>query len=601
MQLVINSDQAEANGNFGAHDATLAVELEGRKRWLNAGRLRFEATEANVRLFKGLFPAAEVTDFRPLPSPELGPASGPGLHGSAQPCLTTANPAGKALEPAQNSPFQPLGDLSAAPGTQPRPAPGLAAPAQPQPSQPGFVLTPRPFQLANFERFKNKRFFAIFSDPGTGKTKTAIDIISHRFLAGTLQNVLIFAPDGVHIQWLIEQFPQHLWQGIPLRAQWWDKKNMPYWLAKPFDGKLRVFAANVDMVKSSTKFDMMKDIIAMMPGKTLLLIDESHLIKNASAVRSKRLTQLGQPLDQRAIMTGTPLATNLLDEWAQFKFLDERIIGIKYKVAFQNQFCRMGGFQNKKVIGHRNLEEFKRITAPHIFRATKAELNLPEPVFDRIVFEMSDEQKDLIKELKATGAAQLAGNQLDIWNAAVLALRMQQISCGFVRQDEKTIPLKENPRLEALQQFLESTDQKVIVWCRFQFDIRTIAKVLGKQCVTCYGPDDASARQQAKLSFIQDKSVKWFVANPAVAGTGTDGLQSVCSTAVYYSNSFKYIDRRQSEDRIDRIGSLGAASYFDLIARGGPDNNILANLRGKRSLSELSVDDWRGFFEEGQL
>jgi hypothetical protein len=87
--------------------------------------------------------------------------------------------------------------------------------------------------------------------------------------------------------------------------------------------------------------------------------------------------------------------------------------------------------------------------------------------------------------------------------------------------------------------------------------------------------------------------VRWFVANPASAGTGTDGLQKVCQNAVYYSNSFNALDRWQSEDRIDRFGMIGPASFVDIIATRSIDRPILANLRAKKDMSDLTLDQIR--------
>jgi SNF2 family DNA or RNA helicase len=147
------------------------------------------------------------------------------------------------------------------------------------------------------------------------------------------------------------------------------------------------------------------------------------------------------------------------------------------------------------------------------------------------------------------------------------------------------------PRLEALKdKIAERSDKSIIIWARFQQDIEVIADAFKGDCVTYYGKTDADDRTKAKEDFIARK-VRYFISNPEVGGTGLDGLQKVCKFAVYYSNSFKAIPRWQSEDRIHRIGMGESPEYCDLIARGGPDLKLLANLRRKLALSDMVLNN----------
>ena len=138
-------------------------------------------------------------------------------------------------------------------------------------------------------------------------------------------------------------------------------------------------------------------------------------------------------------MTGTPIAKDLTDEWAQFYFLNPDIIGHKYKTSFLAQFCIMGGFENRNVVGHRNLDLFKSLTAPHIFRATKEQLHLPPKIYDSVVFDLTEQQLRLIREIKDTCIAVLdveKDQRILASTAATAILRMQQISCGLARVSE---------------------------------------------------------------------------------------------------------------------------------------------------------------------
>jgi SNF2 family DNA or RNA helicase len=65
-------------------------------------------------------------------------------------------------------------------------------------------------------------------------------------------------------------------------------------------------------------------------------------------------------------------------------------------------------------------------------------------------------------------------------------------------------------------------------------------------------------------------------------------------TVVYFSNSFSFTDRDQSEDRAHRIGQTKSVTYIDLVCEGSVDEIVLDALRGKKDVSEYvrrSIND----------
>lgn len=546
MSLIIRDKTSTVkHKNLSAVSGRLIVGLEGRKNWAGMDKLTFESTESNIRLVKSLVPGVPVEDQR----------------GIAQ-----AFDTGEEAKPKK--------DVTE--------------------GEWNFRMVPRDFQLENFKRFKDKLQYAIFSEQGTGKTKVSFDIISYRWLSNMITGVLILSsPKGVHSQWIEEQMPKHLWKGIEVDAAYWDGKKEPSWFGQRNPGKLQIYSGNIDMVSHDRSYKVLEKFVAMHGSRLKVIVDESDSIKNPASVRSKRLRKLVEPTMQRSIMTGTPIAKDLTDEWGQFLFLNERIIGIKYITAFRSQYCLMGGFENRQVVGHRNVEQFKSMTSPHVFRATKKDLDLPEKIYDEVVFDLSDEQKRHMRELKDEFITTVNGAEANVSNAAALLIRMQQISCGYLVDDEKAKHELTNPRIDVLMKLSESISGKCIIWCRFNHDIELIKHKLGEGAVSIYGKDSQKDRAESKERFLSDQSVKFLVASPAAAGKGVDGLQKVCSDAIYYSNSFNAIDRWQSEDRIHRIGMKGTATYFDLIARGSLDRHILKNLRNKKSLSDFVLDDMK--------
>ena len=93
----------------------------------------------------------------------------------------------------------------------------------------------------------------------------------------------------------------------------------------------------------------------------------------------------------------------------------------------------------------------------------------------------------------------------------------------------------------------------------------------------------------AFLIKFQSKQARVFVANPATASEGLNLF--VANNVIYYSNSFKYGERQQSEDRAHRIGQKNNVLYFDLIAENTLDNKIIKVLLEKQELANIITGD----------
>ena len=475
---------------------------------------------------------------------------------------------------------------------------------------------PYDFQARGFEHLIKQRVGALFADPGTGKTKMSLDMVCSRATEKKIHTVIVFAwPSTIHHQWVEEQVPKHWWKSVKIKTNAWNGKKMPEWCMTPStENEVHFLTFNIESLVSKKVTEPLEKFVKQYGDGTMIIVDESQTIKNKNSGRWEELYNLGLKANIKLgihcafklIMSGTPLAKTLLDEWAQFYFLDEKIIGIKYKTAFVNQFCVTGGYLNKEVIGSKNMEVFNRLIAPYTFRATKEELGLPPKNYDDIVFNITNEQRLAQEYLKETFIVELnklkgqfeidapIDQLMRVSNVGSLFVKLQQIANGFmIDNDGELHVFKENPRIDTLQAFTEIERDKLVVWCRFRQDIRALKEHFGDRAVTYYGENNKAEKDEAKHKFLNDKATRFFIGHPASAGAGLDGLQTVCTTAAYYSNSFNSLERWQSEDRTNRIGSsLEVPSmYFDLIGRGTIDRHIQRNLKKKKSFSDLSLGD----------
>jgi SNF2 family DNA or RNA helicase len=331
-------------------------------------------------------------------------------------------------------------------------------------------------------------------------------------------------------------------------------------------------------------------------GHATMIVDESQDIKNLAAERTKAAIKLGNLCKYRLIMTGTPIAKNVVDLFSQFKFLNEDILGFRHLTSFKSNFCIVQQTPfGSVIVGSKNIEDLYKKIEPHIFRITSEEaLDLPPKVFVRREFALSEPQLKAIKELKKQFFTDLGPGAISsVTTAATLLTRIQQISCGFIPSDDGAFTRFPNPRLDQLKNIIDQRSGKIIIWCRFNHDIELIKNELGNEAVDYYGKTPTSQRKKNLDQFMDEGSnVRFLVASPEAAGTGLN-LQGLCQTNIYYSNSFNALARWQSEGRTWRDGTKGSVTYFDLVAQKSPDSKILSNLRDKKSVSDLTLDDYR--------
>lgn len=556
MDLKIENGRAKTVGTYDVRMLKALPRLEGSKRWLANRAFSFEASRFNLEVWRDVFPAHTVD--RP--------------EGS---------------EPALGSPRKaPDWEVQASRG---RPAFAYRTP-------------PRAHQSAALEKLSGLAGAGLFMDVGTGKSWTAIALAGQRWCRGEIDRVLLVAKNGVHQQWVNSEIPKHMSDSVTYKAWAWKSKTkqaLREWDDLiSFEG-LKIFAINIDALITKDGENRILDFLHNARSRTMMVVDESQDIKNLSASRTKAAIKFGANCRYRLIMTGTPIAKNVVDLFSQFKFLDEDILGSRYITSFRARYCIMRQTDyGQQIVGHQNIDELYRKIDPYIFRITSQEaLDLPPKIYEQRTFVLSDEQLHLIKELRNQFYVEAEKKEFStVKNAAGLLTRIQQISCGYLPMDDGSFKELKNPRMAELMNIIDQRSGKIIVWCRFNKDIENVCRELGYSAVSYFGGTSSAQREVAIREFMDEhSSVRIFVASPEAAGTGLN-LQGLCNTNIYYSNSFNALARWQSEGRTWRDGTRGSVAYFDLIARKSPDAKILRNLQDKKSIADLTLDDFRNLF-----
>lgn len=477
-----------------------------------------------------------------------------------------------------------------------------------------YVFKTKPFahQLEAFERSREMELFALLMEMGTGKSKVVVDTAAYLYGKGRINSVLLVAPNGVHRKWLNEDFPLSWPDWCEMKGAVWQSGNAK--ALKQCDelfrtgAQMRVLCMNVEGFSHKSIVEYAKKFL--LATDCLLVVDESHKIKNPDAARTKNLCALGRLAKYKRILTGTPIMNSPLDYYAQFQFLDPHIFGQSY-FAFKAEYAVIADASDPMVTAimrkqglkrapmlvkrdsngremYRNLDKLKSIVTPYSVRYTKEEcLDLPEKIYEKRYFQLEPKQWKMYEQLRTTMMTSLGDERVTVLHKMTLLMRLQQLASGYFPGDESGLQRlyanpTDNPRIRALMEALEDIDGKVIIWCRFVDEIRDVAAALGDSAVMYYGAVKTADRESAIERFTNGDA-RFLIGNAATGGTGLN--LTVATTVVYYSNTFSYGDRKQSEDRAHRIGQRSNVVYIDLEAENTVDAKIIRALRNKEDVA----------------
>jgi SNF2 family DNA or RNA helicase len=278
-------------------------------------------------------------------------------------------------------------------------------------------------------------------------------------------------------------------------------------------------------------------------------------------------------------------------------FLDPGILGFSSYYAFQGRYSivqrrTMGAHSFNQVVGFRRLDELTAKLSAHSYRVRKEDcLDLPDKVYTKRDVALTPEQKRAYQQMKKLALARLDSGELSTTkNVLTQIMRLQQICCGNLTDDDGEIHSLPSNRIKELMDLCEEVQGKAIIWATWTRDIRSIATALrdryGVQAVsTLHGETPDSERPKIVENFQDRQSeLRFLVGHPKTGGYGL--TLTAASTVIYYSNSYDLELRVQSEDRAHRIGQTNKVTYVDLISPGTIDEKIVRSLRAKINVAD---------------
>lgn len=446
--------------------------------------------------------------------------------------------------------------------------------------------------------------FGYFMEVGTGKTYLMVSVACYLYLQQKLDLLLVFAPNGVHEQW-VEELPALVPSVVPYRAAAYSSSMSKRRTAEFQDvlnaqNCLKVIAVNIEAMSLDKGCER---IVRLMDGwRTLAAIDESDLIKTPSTKRTRNMWKVGRAADYRRIATGSEADEGYENLYAQFRYLNPDILGCQTYAEFRARYVEEIG-QYRQIVGYRNVPDLTRRMDPYIYRAEKAKcLDLPPTTTVRRPVPLTEEQARLHRELVAQMFTEVRGFQGDWVAEAPLMIQrlglLRRIAAGFLKRPDGGYDRLPTNRTEVALELVRETRHKVIVWGSYQEEITILMEAFDKAGISAVRYDGLVSERQRQLNkarFQDDDTCKVFVSTPQVGGAGLN-LQ-IASTVVYHSPDWSRRNRVQTEGRVARPGQVNAVTYIDLFAPRSVEVKVLRQQESKAELAQVLRDpatllDW---------
>jgi len=468
-----------------------------------------------------------------------------------------------------------------------------------------YKTTPYEHQRNALNQSAEQTQWAYFMEMETGKTKVTIDNIAYLYLQRKINSVLIIAPKSVYLNWETE-IEIHMPDVLKYKIYKWNVDKDKDYHALNNSKDLKIFLINVEALSTKRGFEGCKDYL-ITNNLNFVALDESTTIKNRSAKRTKNILALQKLARVRRILTGSPITKSPLDLYTQCQFLSPELLGFSSYLAFRNRYAEMTDIPvgSGRYISvpkyYKRLEELEKKMKFFSTRIRKDEcLDLKPKVRQRRYIELDGEGKRIYEKLRTNALAIVEDSTISFSNKLTEIIKLHQVCNGFTKNDDGEVLSLHNSKVNALDEILEETDGKVIIWANYIYNIEQLIEFLEKKygkesVVSIYGAVDVQTRKDAVKRIQEDPNTRFLVGNPTTGGFGL--TLTAVNTVIYFSNNYNLEVRKQSEDRAHRMGQKGTVVYIDIVARNTLDEAIMKSLTSKgqiaaKTLGEEDLRDW---------
>lgn len=443
-----------------------------------------------------------------------------------------------------------------------------------------------PYQKAGIDYISKNKNSLIADEMGLGKTIQTIGLIN---LDKNLNKILIIVPASLKINWNNE-------------LNKWLTRDLTISIANGnFDINSNILIINYDLLKKYSE-----EILKF--EYDLLILDESHFVKNYKAQRTKNVIELSKKCKKRILLTGTPILNKPSELFTQLQILENEMV--KSWKYFMKRYANAKETRyGWDISGASNLDELNNnLRSTCMIRRLKKDVltELPEKRRQLIEIEAEGNLKKLIneekeiyeknmflqekmKELKKLNKKESNEKINNLYIESIKNLKEETIDFSEISKIRHQVALeKVDPSVEIIKEFLENQD-KIIVFAHHIDVIENIVNNLKEFCIVSKitGTDSIEERQK-NIEEFQNGKTNVIICSIKAAGIGITLTSS--STVIFVEESWTPADISQAEDRAHRIGQKNAVNIYHIIINDSIDAHLAKVNIEKQEIIEKAIN-----------
>jgi len=433
-------------------------------------------------------------------------------------------------------------------------------------------------ETANF-LVGNKRAFC-FNEAGTGKTSSVIWAADYLMDLGLLKRVLIICPLSImYSAWQADLFKTAMHRTAAVAYGTTPKRK------KVIESNYDFVIINYDGV--STVKDEIKRA-----DFDLIVIDEANAYKTTTTVRWRTMKSLLTPTTGLWMLTGTPASQSPIDAYGLAKLVNPDNVprfftAWRDKVMFPISRFKWAPKPGSKDVVFNALQPAIRFTKEEC-------LDLPDVMYQYRDTTLTGQQQKYYSELKNDMFIKASGEEVSAVNAAAKLSKLLQLSGGAIYTDSgEVLEFDVSPRFHALEEVLDETVNKVIVFVPFRHTINLVYNHLkkgGHTVEVIHGDVSAAERNNVFTRFQTSEDPRVLVIQPQSASHGV--TLTAADTIIFWSPVMSVETYIQCVARIDRVGQKNKMTVVHLVG-SEVERRMYKMLENKIDLHEKLVDLYR--------
>lgn len=340
---------------------------------------------------------------------------------------------------------------------------------------------------------------------------------------------------------------------------------------------------NFESIWRPKRAEFYKDFV---DEKTLIIVDESHKIKSHKTKITKFMLSLYHQTKLKLILTGTPQSEEYIDYYPQMKFINAPDYDLPYKKFDETYLIKnletQGGHYYFTIVDYRHKDILRKgIMDKAYYHKYSSEYDKPIEIF--VDIEHSREAKKFQKDRVWKDPDTDRGNDVIADNQLGLRTYMRQSCSGFIRDFDI-----ESPKEDWLEDFLEITPYRIVIFANFIKEIekiKAICKKMNRPVGVYYGAEKDLAPFKENENGIAIVNYK----------SGAVGINDLCiaNIGIFYSPpDGDFILYAQAKARLDRIGQTKQPVFYFLNTKGSVERPIYENLKKGQDFDDKMFEEW---------